>query len=68
VRRDTPSAQQKERTQRALEEQERHTIRIDRDGDVIMDEWTKCGFCLRMRLLLTKANVKSCRDSPIKIR
>ena len=68
MRCDTPSAQQKERTQRALEEQERHTIRIDHDGDVIMDEWTKCGFCLRMKLLLINANVKRSRDSLIKIR
>ena len=61
MRVDTPRAQQKERTQRALEEQERHTIRIDHDGDVVMDEWTKCGFCLRMKLLLMKENIKKQR-------
>jgi hypothetical protein len=49
-------AQQKEHSERTLEGREAHTVRIDHDGDVVMDEWTKCAFCLKLKLLLMKAN------------
>jgi hypothetical protein len=38
--------QGREHTQETLKEQERHTLKIDQDGDVIMDEWTNCVYCV----------------------
>jgi hypothetical protein len=35
-----------EHAQKILKQQERHSIKIDQDGDVVMDEWTKCVYCV----------------------
>lgn len=41
-----PKIHRREHTQKVLEEQEKHTVIIDQDGDVVMDEWTKCIYCV----------------------
>ena len=46
MRRDIPEIQQKKRVQNDLKNQGTHTVRIDKDGDIIMEEWTKCIYCV----------------------
>ena len=46
MRRDIPEIQQKKRVQNDLKDQSRHTVRIDKDGNIIIEEWTKCRYCV----------------------
>ena len=46
TRSDIRKLQRRERTQETLKEQERHTLKFDQDGDVVMDEWTNCVYCV----------------------
>jgi len=43
---DIPQIQRREQTQKTLKEQEKHTFKIDQDGDITMTEWTECVYCL----------------------
>jgi hypothetical protein len=38
--------QKAEHTQKISKEQQKHFVKIDQDGDVVMDKWTKCVFCV----------------------
>jgi hypothetical protein len=46
IRSDNPKLQRRERTQENLKKQKRHTLKFDKDGDVVMDEWTNCVYCM----------------------
>ena len=43
---DDPKSRRREQTQKTLQEQEKHTVIIDQDGDVVMEEWTECIYCV----------------------
>jgi hypothetical protein len=51
TRSDIPKFQQRERTLETLKGQERHTLKIDQDGDVDIDEWANSNIlCVRIKL------------------
>ena len=46
IRRVIPKMQRREHLQKDLKDQGTHSVRVDEDGDVVMEEWTKCGYCV----------------------